>query len=409
MSKKDFISRAIFICLLALCTCIDPYYQKITQYESLLVVDGLLTDDNSSCRIRLSRTVQDQASAPEQVSDATLFITDDTGNSSYLAYAGRGVYMTDSTVFRGQVGRKYVLHITTADGVNYQSDECLMKDVPDIDSVYFEKDQELTDNGKVSLEGIRIFLDSGQGDEDTRFRWEYEETWKFKVPDPTRAKYISEHNIVAVNADKEYCWKSSKSNEILVNALKPGETGPVRRQPVAFIPSDRSDRLLIQYSILVKQYSVSESEYDFWNNLLKVSESGNDIFAAQPYTVESNVHNQQNPGDMVLGYFQVSSVKTRRLNIAVSEIEPLNLPFYHYPCQRVETSPTDPIWIVHNPPLTFDDLYKRYTSFKYIFIEPKYIPGTLELDKIIFVLDPVCNDCELTGTIKKPDFWVDLN
>jgi len=409
MSKRNNLTKVIFIALLALCTCIDPYYQKITRYESLLVVDGLITDEDASYSVRLSRTIQQQDAAPSEVSDASVYITDDAGNSSYLKSVGNGKYRTDSTLFRGQVGRTYILHIKTAEGVNYESAPCLMSEVPDIDSLYFEKDQELFNNGTENLDGIRIYLDSKPGDNSTYYRWEYDETWKFKVPDPSKARYISENNIVSITDYNEFCWKSNKSSEILIHPLFTGEGESVRRQPVLFIASEKSDRLLIQYSILVKQYSISGSGYEFWNRLNQVSESGSDIFAAQPYSVESNIHNPDNPDDIVLGYFQVSSVKKRRLDVSLKDIVAMDLPFYHYPCKRVATSPNDPVWSHDNPPKTFDQIYEIYISFGFIFIEPKYFPETSVLDEIIFVKEPECNNCEVTGTSVKPDFWVDLN
>jgi len=61
-----------------------------------------------------------------------------------------------------------------------------------------------------------------------------------------------------------------------------GQAAPIKKEPVNFIATDQSDRLLIQYSILVSQYSISKEEYDFWNNLKQVNESGGDIFAKQP-------------------------------------------------------------------------------------------------------------------------------
>jgi hypothetical protein len=409
MLKAGVLQKVIILILFVLCTCIDPYFQKINNYGSLLVVDGLITDENCAYTVRLSGTIQDQNGSPVMVSDATVFITDNSGNSVYFDNIGNGLYKTDSTMFRGQVGKTYVLHIITGDGGNYESDQCLMQVVPEIDRVYYERDQELVNNGTESLDGIRIYLDSGEGDNKTWYRWEYEETWKFKVPDPAKAKYISEHNIIPVTDLKEYCWKSHSSDEILIHSFYAGDNDPVKHQPVLFIAPDNSDRLLIRYSILIKQYSISGTEYDFWNNLTRVSESGSDIFAAQPYAVPSNIHNLNKQDELVLGYFQVSSVKQMRLDISVQEIAQMNLPFYHYKCERVETCPTDPIWIGHVPPLTFDQLYERYTDFGYIFIEPRYFHGTTELDKIIFTLKPECSDCELSGTSVKPDFWVDLN
>ena len=62
--------------------------------------------------------------------------------------------------------------------------------------------------------------------------------------------------------------------------------GVLRKKPVFFIASDKSDRLRLEYSILVKQYSVSKSEFDFWDNLNKINDKrSGDIFEYQPYPV----------------------------------------------------------------------------------------------------------------------------
>ena len=77
---------------------------------------------------------------------------------------------------------------------------------------------------------------------------------------------------------------------------------------------------MLQYSILVKQYSISKSEFDFWDNLKKINDKSGDIFEYQPYPVNSNIHNVNNTKDRVLGYFQVSAVKQKRKNILYSDI-----------------------------------------------------------------------------------------
>ena len=133
--KSIFILIAVF----ALCTCIDPYAPKLAGYDSLLVVDGLITDANSSFTVKLSQTFQDQNSLPTAVSDATLFISDDTGNKSNLKNKGRGIYKTDSLEFKGTIGRTYILHILTHEGEEFESEPCLMQSVPDIDSVFILK------------------------------------------------------------------------------------------------------------------------------------------------------------------------------------------------------------------------------------------------------------------------------
>ena len=81
------------------------------------------------------------------------------------------------------------------------------------------------------------------------------------------------------------------------------EIDQIKNEPILFIDSGKSDRLMLQYSILVKQYSISSREYDFWNNMKQVNESGGDIFAKQPFSVTSNIHNINNPKERVLGLF----------------------------------------------------------------------------------------------------------
>jgi Domain of unknown function (DUF4249) len=392
-----------------LCTCIDPYTPKLRGYDSLLVVDGLITDANTSYSVKLSRTFQVQNSTPAIVSDANVFITDNAGNNSNLSSKGNGIYKTDSIDFTGSVGRTYTLHITTKEGDEYISDPSTMISVPDIDSVYFAKDQELVNNGTQTQEGISIYLDSKAGDNNQYYRWAYEETWKFKVPDPKKFNFNETDSSITSVADiKEFCWKSYKSDAILIYSNNSGQSAPVKKEPINFIASDQSDRLLVEYSVLIKQFSVSKTEYDYWDNLKRVNGNGGDIFASQPFSVTSNIHNLNNPKEQVLGYFQVSAVKQKRKFIPFSQFTGMNLPYYHYACQRIEAQPSD-YPSPFGPPITWDYIYELFcVTSDYYFVEPLYLNGTNTLEKMVFA-KPECANCELTGTQTKPDFWIDLN
>ena len=219
---------------------------------------------------------------------------------------------------------------------------------------------------------------------------------------------MADSSITAVTDVKEFCWKTRKSDEILIYINYSGMAGTIRKEPIYFIAADQSDRLLIQYSILVNQYSISKEEYDFWNNLKQVNEGGGDIFAEQPFTVLSNIHNVSDPTERVLGYFQVSAVKQKRKYISFSEIEGMNLPYYQYQCERLVKDPTDIPHGYESPPPTWDELYEMYCiTSDYYFVEPQYSEGTNNLEKMVFAR-PECADCTITGTITKPDFWVDL-
>src|SRR5664280_2486699 len=247
-----------------LCTCIDPYTPKLRGYDSLLVFDGLITDANTSYSVKLSRTFQVQNSTQAMVSDANVSLTDNGENKINLGNKGNGLYKTDSLDFTGMVGRTYTLHITTKEGNEYISDPCSMQSVPDIDNVYYAKDQELVNNGTQSQEGISIYLDSKEGENNLYYRWAYEEAWEFKVPDPKKFNFdMADSSITSVADIKEYCWKSNKSTDILIYSNYSGQSGSVKKEPITFIASDQSARLTIEYSILIKQYSISKNAVSY--------------------------------------------------------------------------------------------------------------------------------------------------
>ena len=412
MLRTGYRSLLTLISVFLLCTCIEPYNPKLGGFTSLLVVDGLITDSNNSYTIKLSRTFQDQITAPLMITDATVFITDNYENSTYLKSIGNGIYKTDSTEFNGIPGRTYVLHIST-DGGYYESEPCIMQSVPEIDSIYFEKGEDLINNGTQSNQGIRIYIDSKACDDNQSIRWVVDETWKFKVPYPKRFNFnMADSSVTDVEDVKEFCWKSRKVGDILIYTDYTGQSLPIRKEPLLFVASDQSDRLLIQYSILIKQYSISKKEFDFWNNLKQVNESGEDIFAKQPFTVISNIKNINDPKERILGYFQVSAVKQKRKFITFNDVLGLNLPFFHNSCEQFVKDPFSwPLGFAESPP-TWAQIYSMFCiAENYYFVEPHYSssPGNKHnISEMVFA-KPECANCELSGTSTKPDFWIDLN
>jgi hypothetical protein len=190
----------------------------------------------------------------------------------------------------------------------------------------------------------------------------------------------------------------------------PGKDDFIKKAPVCFVASTKSDRLTLQYSILVKQYSLSKEAYEFWNNLKQVNEAGGSIFDEQPYPVISNITCLNDPGEKVLGYFQVSAAKQVRKDITARELDELSLPWFKYDCIRYEVDPLD-YWVPGSmsPPMTWDELYNMFMQTGgFTFVEPIYNGVTNALESLVFVASP-CSDCELTGTLVKPDWWIDLN
>lgn len=411
MLKQLLKAFVLLLLAWAFSTCIDPYTPVLEGYESLLVVEGLMTDEAVPYEVWLTRSVQHEESVPVRVTDATVYISDESGNKAYLGLSGSGSYVTNPAEFMGVTGKTYTLHIKTSDGREYASDPDVMLPVPGIEDIYYEKDQEYSGDRSELLEGIRIYVDTEKGSGENQYlRWEYEETWKFKLADYKRYNYINDSVILPINEVKDYCWKTVKSSAIVEGTIVPGEDDFIRKAPLCFIAPTKSDRLTLQYSILVKQYSLSKEAYEFWNNLKQVNEAGGSIFDEQPYPVISNITCLNDPGEKVLGYFQVSAAKQVRKYITARELDELSLPWFDSDCIRYEVDPLD-YWIPGsmNPPMTWDQLYNMFMDTGgFTFVEPIYNGVTNELESLVFVAD-ACADCDLTGSSVKPEWWIDLN
>jgi hypothetical protein len=282
-----------------------------------------------------------------------------------------------------------------------------MPPVNQIDSVYFIKDHEILNNGGETHDGIRIFVDTRGSADNKYFRWIYDECWKFNVPNPKKYNYINEHEIVEVDHINKTCWHTHTSDETIIQSAGSDRSDLIQKEPVLFVASDMSDRLLVQYSVNIKQLSLSEAEFEFWDHMKQINESGGDIFEKQPFAIISNIHNLTDPDDQVLGYFQVSSVEQKRIFVTESDVRRLNIPAFQYDCTRIEIGPDDyPRPEPPGKPATFDKIYGWFTDSGVIFVEPLY-DKQQNLFKLVFT-QPLCMDCTLSGTLTKPDFWIDL-
>jgi hypothetical protein len=400
--KITFVLFASFIFV----TCIDPYTPDLRKFESRLVVDALVTDEDASNYVRLSHTVEtpDEEAIPE--SGATVIISDDLGNTTTLVERYPGDYRTDSLVFRGTVGRTYTLSIETTDGDIYESEPCIMYPVPEIDSLYYGRDQLFSEETGTFDEGITFYIDTRNETPGSYYRWSYDEWWKFTVQDPKTYDYINDSTIIPLTEIRSTCFAYNRSNTIDIENTLAGHSGDFIMKPVLFVSSSESDRLMIQYCVEVRQMSVSAKEYEFWNLMTQINKAGGDIFDKQPFQVFSNVTNSTDPDDQVIGYFQVSSVKKKRMYVTYSEADELDLPMYYYDCGRIEKGEVDYPPVGMGRGLTFNMIYASFVNSGYTFIKPINTPDG-ELYRLAFVW-PECADCTIRGSLKKPWFWVDL-
>jgi hypothetical protein len=297
---KPRITLIIFCLFFLTVSCITKFTPNVTEKSSLVVVDGMITDAREIYTIKLSYSLPlNEQSTLKPITGAGVRVTDDIGNSYYMAETSPGSYSSDSSVFRGEIGRKYTLHIQTA-GNNYESFPMQLIPVPAIDSVYWQK-VTIKDRDPLTgfpIEGCQIYLDSRDRGEDCKFfRWNFAETWEFHLP------YFVPNKV---------CWITENSYTINIKSTANLSENSISRLPLYFI-SNTSDRLSVKYSIDVKQYSISQDEYNYWGKIRDISQNVGGLYDIVPASVSGNMICVDNPQEEVLGYFSVSAVSSKRL------------------------------------------------------------------------------------------------
>ena len=131
-------NHKILTLLIIISSCVERYNIEVTGgAEKILVVNASLTDEVKAHFAKISYSFPIDQSEGTTVSGASVWIEDDEGIRTSMLETSPGHYLTDSS-FAGEVGKSYVLHITTSDGEKFISSEETLTASPPIDSIYGE-------------------------------------------------------------------------------------------------------------------------------------------------------------------------------------------------------------------------------------------------------------------------------
>jgi hypothetical protein len=374
------ISKILLALSILLCgSCVTEFVPKTTEDQELLVVEGLITNRPEAYTIKLSRPFHlglNNVSHP--LSGCIISVSDDLDNSFIFSETAPGTYTSDTTKFQGIIGRIYTLHISTnftSNVLNYQSVPMELKTVPPIDSLYYEKVTFANgSDGSPTQQGARIYLDTHDPSNQCKFyRWEYSETWEFRLP---------------YSVPNSLCWLSNNSDVINIKNTSVIAESKVDKYPMTLI-SNSTDRLREKYSIMVNQYSLNQDEYLYWEKLQNISEQVGGLYDIIPSAIPSNIYCLDDPNQKVLGYFSVSASSSKRIFIKDNFAGVLSQ-YNDRTCiaDTVFGSPNEPIawlgvnvWVIISHPIP-PPSYRVLTRTK------------------------SCYDCTVMGTNIRPDFWV---
>jgi len=374
---------------------------QITANSNYLVVEGVINTGTDSTIFKLSRTVRVNAKTTTQNETHAIVTVESDANASYpLKEITPGTYSSGTRLVLNSTA-KYRLRIITNTNTHttYLSDFVPVKDSPLIDSIGYT----------LQPDGLQIYTNTHDASNNTRYyRWEYSETWNYHAI--YDASFIDLNGNIFLRTPAQYiysCWQSANSTDITLASSAKLTQDVLYQVPITPVPSG-SKKLSVRYSILVKQYALTEDAFNFWQLLKKNTEQLGSIFDAQPSSIIGNIHNIADYSEPVLGYISAGSVQQKRIFIDNGALplgwgkdDPYNI------CRPYGGN----IYNTINVTKSGYDAYFYHPGptvpFLYVPISIYGINTTPTGPDTTFTGTPVlCADCRLAGgTTTKPAFW----
>ena len=400
--KADFVSRPeqdpvykalIFIVLLTpvcLHGCIERYYPDKDQVRSgVLVIVGHLESKAGKQRIQISQSASIGNSTYQPLSgyyveverlDGEFRVFDEDEAGSYQAYLDEEFLLT---------GHDYRLKVLSPEGRSYESSFERMFPAPVIDTVWFELEELMDRDTELKDQGIRFFIDFEIDQDSGRYlRWELEETFEIHNPDYETRMFGTDRRFHEVTGSMKTldCWITRDIPGIYTQDLGNMMGEHYHRFRLNYV-SGSTWRLLHRYSLLVRQYSLGDKAFWYWDELSKNLSTQGNLFDRQPALTPSNICNPDDPEERVIGYFSVSGVCEKRIFVEqVPGLEVFQDPFYCAPL-------SPPPMFLHYYPIEELPIY----------IARGYVLGHYEEGRV----DEKCLDCSLYkgSTDEKPSYW----
>ncbi len=321
LKSKHFYIFASLLLLLSQ-ACVEEFdTSDVIDYEPRLVIEGMLVKNapGDTQQVVISKSVPYDSLLFSPVSNCNVSIVsssqsygleEDADNEGYYL----GVVPSEDI----QVGDVFYLRVITEDGTIYESTEDQITPCPEIDTIYYEvtNNQESTDADESY--GAQFYIDLKADDAySSYYRYTVVETYELHA-DYVIYDYINEEgNFVSDlfgDYSKYYCYRTENIDELYPLTTQELTENTYIKYPLNFV-DNTTQRLKYNYSILLNQYSLSKTVFEFWNTLKQNNQSSVDLYSTQPATVVGNIFNVNDDDEVVLGYFGASELSSKRLTI----------------------------------------------------------------------------------------------
>jgi len=266
--------------LIVFAACEETIELDIDQTQPVYVVEGLVTNEDTTHFVKLSRSIGFyDDSEPPIVSDATVLVKDNEGNTySYVYSPSDSAYLSTES-FQGKTGNIYNLEINV-DGNTITATDTL-RPVSPIERLQWKIDEEEQEDPE----------DEG---------YFYEVTLTAKEPQDTEDFYLFK-----VYRNGELQIFDEETGVFVTDDVGVGEKIDNYPGPVYYKEEDTATFEL---------YSLTQTSFRFFSDLSFLLNNDGGMFSSIPANPYTNLR-----GERVVGYFQVSSVTRQSIRVGDPE------------------------------------------------------------------------------------------
>jgi hypothetical protein len=320
------MKKYIYVFLLFLGSCIDPYEVEVKQGPQYLTINGTITSQAQVHRVRLTRgdtygSIFQGLIRP--VTGATVIVRDNLGKVTFLTenQVDRGYYDTPAN-FAAVVGRTYTLQIQLVDGKVYTSLPELVNASPPIKNLSYQS-KRIPVKGEINnASGVQLIVDLDDPADQNNFYYyrNSEATYVletrpdlYTTPAPDRSP-----------APKDCCstcfQTETVGNQSYFLSSDDNFNGLTTKLIAGFVP-DNGRRFVNTYRVDLRQLNVSQEAFRFLRLVKQQSEISGSVFDPPPANIRGNMISLDDPEEVVLGFFIAAGESQRRVYIKNSQLD----------------------------------------------------------------------------------------
>ncbi len=397
--RREAIYSIYLVILTCFSGCVQPFEVDFPENDRILVISGVLTNADKTHYVNISytRSLNDDFETPELI-EADVSIEDEFGNSVSYLEEGNGRFVSP-VGFKAEIGVKYQLRVLH-EGQVFLSEQVKLVTPTEIDEVHWGPKDVIDPDLEQVVRGAQFFIDSEES-QNKYFRYEWEGTHIIYPPFSATHEVIN-RQIVEIDFVPTPCYSTGYSNKLLLASTIGLSQPRVLDVPINFI-AETDSKLRHAYSLLVRQYSLTESAYNYYKQLKENNESSGSFFDAQQGSIVGNIKNDSDPESLVLGYFEVSGETSKRRKFTrgadfQKQIATAPFPFF---CGEIivcdESGECGDI-TEGTPAEAIENITLGYADYIYQL-------DTSAMPPSAFIQRRGCTDCSYYASTDTPDFW----